>query len=78
MIIAQALVMGVIGAAVGVGATFLVAPWIRALLYGVRPSDSLSMIFAVLFVSLIAVAASAIPTARAVRVDPAVALRAEN
>jgi predicted permease len=78
MIIAQALVMGVMGAALGVGGTFLVAPWIRALLYGVRPSDSLSMIFAVLFVSLIAVAASAIPTARAVRVDPAVALRAEN
>ena len=78
MISAQALVMAVIGAALGVGATFLVAPWIRALLYGVRASDSLSMIFAVLFISLIAVAASAIPTARAVRVDPAVALRQEN
>jgi ABC-type lipoprotein release transport system permease subunit len=36
------------------------------------------MIFAVLFVSLIAVAASAIPTARAVRVDPALALREVN
>jgi hypothetical protein len=78
MIGKQALVMVVCGVAIGLGAAFVAAPWMRALLYGVAPADPLSMIFAALLVAVVAAAATAIPASHAVRIEPASALRQDN
>jgi predicted permease len=78
MIGKQALAMVGLGVGIGLGAAFAVAPWMRALLYGVAPSDPVSMIFAALFVAMVAAAATAIPASNAVRIEPASALRQEN
>jgi predicted permease len=78
MIGVQALAMVVIGVALGLGAAFVLTPFMRALLYGVAPSDPASMLLAALLVAMVAAAATAIPAFHAVRVEPASALREEN
>jgi predicted permease len=78
MIGAQALRMVAAGVALGVGAAMIIAPLLRSLLYGVAPSDSVSLCAAALFVAGIAAAATAIPVLHATRIDPASALRGEN
>ena len=78
MIGKQAVAMVAIGVAIGLAGAFMVAPWMRALLYGVAPSDAMSMIFAALFVAVVAAVATAIPASNAVRIEPASALRQEN
>jgi hypothetical protein len=45
------------------------------LLYGVAANDAATLLAAALFVALTAVLAVAVPIARAVRVEPSVALR---
>ena len=67
--------------AVGVAAGFvlyaLASPFLRAFLYGVTPSDPLTLAAATLALVCTASLASWLPARRAARVDPAVALRAE-
>jgi ABC-type antimicrobial peptide transport system permease subunit len=46
-------------------------------LYGVKPLDVVSYLLAVAGVAAVALAASAVPAARAANVDPSAALRAE-
>jgi predicted permease len=78
MIGRQSLWMVAAGAALGLAATRFAGPWVRSLLYAVGPSDPLSLLGAVAFLVLVAAVATAIPAARAVRVEPAAALREEN
>jgi predicted permease len=78
MIGRQALVMVAAGVALGIGAAVVLAPLVKSLLYGVAPSDSVSLFSAALFVTAIAAAATAIPLLAATRIDPASALRQEN
>jgi predicted permease len=74
----EALVMTAAGVLIGLAATFALAPAVRSLLYGVAPNDAGALIGSAVFVALIAVLAAGIPIARALRVDPAIALRQEN
>ena len=78
MIGMQALAMVGMGVALGIGAALMVAPLIKSLLYGVAPSDSVSLCLAAMFVAAIAAAATAIPVMHATRIDPASALRQGN
>jgi predicted permease len=78
MIGGQALAMVAAGVALGVGASLGIAPLLKSLLYGVAPSDLVSLSLAALFVAAIAAAATAIPVRHATRIDPASALRQEN
>jgi predicted permease len=72
---AGAMVAG--GVILGLGGALLAGPWVHALLYGVAPADSLSLALAALLVTLVAAVATAIPAARATRVQPASVLRQE-
>jgi predicted permease len=65
------------GAAIGLVVAYLFGRGLASLLYGVHPSDPISLLGAV--VSFVAVASVAfyIPARRAMRVDPMVALRSE-
>lgn len=78
MIGRQALVLVAAGIAIGLGAARLAGPSIGSLLYGIAPWDPIALISAALFVAAVAAAATAIPVARATRIEPASALRQEN
>jgi ABC-type antimicrobial peptide transport system permease subunit len=66
-----------IGLAIGVPLAMLVGHALAASLYGVKPLDVLSYVLAVLGVSAVALAASAVPAGRAASVDPLKALRTD-
>jgi predicted permease len=74
----QALLLVVLGIAIGLAAALAVEPWLRSLLFGVTPGDPASLIASVAFVTLAAAAGAAVPAFRAVRIEPATALRQEN
>ena len=63
------------GLAAGLAATLLLAGSLRALLYGIAPSDPASLAAAAALMAAVAAAATAIPARRATRVEPSSALR---
>ncbi|MGC2830646.1 MAG: ABC transporter permease [Candidatus Acidiferrum sp.] len=77
IVLRQTLVL--VGLGVGIGLLLAVAATsgARALLYGLRPSDPLSLLAAAMFLAAVALAASYWPAYRATRVDPMKALRYE-
>jgi ABC-type antimicrobial peptide transport system permease subunit len=70
----SALLLGA-GLAAGLAATLLLTGSLRALLYGIAPTDPLSMAAAALLMIGVAGAATLIPARRATGVPPAAALR---
>ncbi|MFW6079265.1 MAG: ABC transporter permease [Gemmatimonadota bacterium] len=73
---------GVRLAALGLGAGLVIAlalsRYLASLLFGVTPTDPVTVIGAAAVVVLVTLAASLLPARRATRVDPMVALRAER
>jgi predicted permease len=71
--------LGLLALGVGIGLLLTVAATsgARSLLYGLRPTDPLSLIGAALFLAVVALAASFWPAYRATRSDPMKALRYE-
>jgi hypothetical protein len=65
------------GVALGFGAYASAALWIRRVLYDVRSWEPIAVVSVLLLVGLLAVLAAAPAMVRAVRIDPASALRAE-
>jgi len=66
-----------VGIVVGIAAALLLARLIASLLYGVRPSDPLTLVVVAILLAAVAATASFIPARRATRVDPMIALRYE-
>ena len=62
---------------VGLALTALLAGSMRPFLFGVTPLDPLTFVGAAGVLALTAAAAAAVPSLRAVRVDPATAFRSE-
>ncbi len=77
MILKDSLLLTAIGIAIGTPLAMFAAQMLASVLYGVKASDALSYVAAVLGVSLIALIASAIPARRAASIDPLTALRTE-
>jgi predicted permease len=77
MIARQAGLLVALGLVVGVGGAAVLARLVAAMLYGVGPDDLVVYAGASLCMVLIATVATGIPVRRAMRVDPAVALRDE-
>jgi ABC-type antimicrobial peptide transport system permease subunit len=75
MLVGQAAALGAIGVVIGVGAAFVMTPLAAALLFGISPADPMTFIGVATLLMFIAVAAGALPARRAMRVDPATALR---
>jgi ABC-type antimicrobial peptide transport system permease subunit len=63
------------GLAVGLTAALALTGWIESLLYGVRPSDPVTLASAGLILMVVALFASFLPALRAARIAPAKALR---
>jgi ABC-type antimicrobial peptide transport system permease subunit len=71
------LLLTAIGVAVGVPAILAVSRALAGLLFGITPTDPLTINGASLIRVLVAIVAALIPAWRASRVDPLVALRSE-
>jgi putative ABC transport system permease protein len=77
MVIGQALVLALVGIAAGAAGALALTRLMSNLLFGVTPTDPLTFAAVAALLAIIAAAAAGIPAARATRVDPLTALRAE-
>jgi predicted permease len=77
MVVRRGLALGGAGIAAGFVASVLLTRFMASLLFGVTPTDPLTFAGVAMLLALAAVLASYLPAARATRVDPMCALRAE-
>ena len=77
MILGEGGRLALAGVVIGIGASFLLMQWLRALLYGVSATDPITFVAVALLLLLTAMFACWIPARRASRVDPMIALRSE-
>jgi predicted permease len=77
MVLLEVLVPGITGAAIGIGAALVASDAVRGLLFGLRPTDPLSIGVAGVVLAVVAFVAGFLPARRACRVDPIQALRYE-
>jgi putative ABC transport system permease protein len=77
MVLGEGWVLLAGGLLLGIAGALLAGQLLSKLLYGVAPSDPLTIISAALLMASIGTLACWIPAGRAARVDPATALRAE-
>jgi putative ABC transport system permease protein len=66
-----------VGIAIGLGLAIAVGRLMKSFLYGVSPTDPLTLTAVPILLALVALAATYVPARRAVRVDPMSSLRAE-
>lgn len=77
LVLGQVLTLAVIGLVAGVPLSIAVGPVVGSLLFGVVPSDPVSVGSAAVVMLSVAVVAGLMPALRAARVDPQTALRTE-
>ena len=77
LVIGEGLRLSAVGVAIGLAGAFVLTRVIGSLLVGVKPTDPVSFVTAVLLFLVVAVLACWIPARRAARLDPTQALRSE-
>jgi predicted permease len=77
MVMRETMLVVGIGVAIGLGAAVATTRLVAAMLFGLAPTDPLTVSFAVLLMIGVAALAGYIPARRAARVDPMIALRYE-
>ncbi len=77
LVLGQGLALACTGVAVGLCAAFLLTHVIQHLLFHVSTTDAKTFAGVAILFTLVCLAASSIPAARAIRIDPAAALRVE-
>ena len=77
LVVKYGLVVGVAGVALGLAGSLAVRKSLTKLLYGVGASDPLTLVAVPVSLLLFVLLASAVPAARAIRVDPAQTLHRE-
>ena len=77
-VVGHGVVLTAIGAALGIAVSLVVTRLLGSMLFGVKPSDPVTLIGVSCLLLLVALAACCFPARRATRVDPMVALRHEQ
>ncbi|HEX7959443.1 MAG TPA: FtsX-like permease family protein, partial [Terriglobales bacterium] len=77
LILREALLLVVAGVVVGIPVALLSSQLLKAMIFGLKSTDPLSMLLVVLVLGAIAALAGFIPARRATKIDPMVALRYE-
>ncbi len=77
MVLGQSLRLAVSGIVVGVAAAFVATRFLRALLFGVEPTDATTLITVPLALVAVVILASVAPALRAARINPIEALRGD-
>ena len=77
LVMSQGLLLALAGVAAGVAISLALSRLIASLLFGVAPTDPLTYGGVVALLGAVAIAACALPAARAARVDPLIVLRSE-
>jgi ABC-type antimicrobial peptide transport system permease subunit len=75
LVVASSLRQMVLGAVVGLAASWALARWIESLLYGVAGHDLLSFSLPPVLIIAVGLLAGALPMVRAARIDPVRSLR---
>lgn len=76
-VVREGLAMGVVGSVLGVALTLGVGRWLGSILYGVEPTDPVSLWLAPVALLIAVTVACTLPARKAARVDPTVALRSD-
>ena len=76
MILREGGVLVIAGLFLGLGGAFFTARVIQGLLFGVTPSDPVTLLFVAATMAVIGIVACWIPAVRAARIDPAITMRA--
>jgi ABC-type antimicrobial peptide transport system permease subunit len=77
LFLGQGMRLAVIGTAIGLAAAYGLTRLLGAFLFGVKSNDPLAFVIVAVVLIVVTVLAAFIPTKRAMRVDPMVALRQE-
>jgi putative ABC transport system permease protein len=77
LVVGQGARLAAVGVALGLAGAVALTRLLAALLYGVTPTDAVTLAVVVAVLAATAILASYLPARRAMRVDPSVALRAE-
>ena len=77
MVLGNGLKLAGIGLAIGIAGSLALTRLMTTLLYDVRPTDPVVFLIAAVILALVALIASLVPSLRAVRIKPAIALRYE-
>jgi ABC-type antimicrobial peptide transport system permease subunit len=77
LVMRDVLVVLIAGVAAGIGLSLATTTLLRKMLFGLAPHDTITILAAVVILSVMAILAGAIPARRASRVHPMVALRYE-
>jgi predicted permease len=77
LVVSHGMVLALLGTVTGIAAALALGQLLTKLLYGVKPSDPVSLIASAVLLIAVALAGAFIPARRATRVDPMVALRCE-
>jgi ABC-type antimicrobial peptide transport system permease subunit len=77
LVLSSGLTLVAIGVALGLGAAFVATRFLGALVFGVSPVDPVTFGLATALLIAVALLAHWVPVRRALRIDPASALRAE-
>jgi ABC-type antimicrobial peptide transport system permease subunit len=77
MVLGRAVRLVAAGTIIGLSLAAATSRLLSTVLFGVRPLDPLTFVFVTIVLILTAAAAAAAPAWRAVRIEPAVALRSE-
>jgi len=73
----ETMLLVVVGVIIGQGAALATTRWLGSWLYGLTPTDPLTIAMATLLLLMVAALAGYWPARRAAQVDPMVALRQE-
>ena len=76
-VLSEGAIQALIGLAIGLGASLALMRGLRTILFGIEPTDPLTLIAVAVSLLLVALIAVAVPALRAMRIDPVTALRSQ-